>query len=44
MNHGIGKVPILQGLTGIVSGGDPPNDIAPAGVGGIDTQMTQPLP
>jgi hypothetical protein len=44
MNHGIGKVPILQGLTGIVSGGDPPNNIAPAGVGGIDTQITQPLP
>lgn len=43
-NHGIGKTPILQGLTGIVSGGDPPNNIAPVGVGGIDQTMTQPLP
>lgn len=44
MNHSIGKTPILQGLTGVVSGGNPPNDIAPAGVSGIDTQMTHPLP
>ena len=43
-NHSIGKTPILQGLTGIVSGGDPPNNIAPTGVGGIDQSMTQPLP
>ena len=43
-NHSIGKTPILQGLTGIVSGGDPPSNIAPTGVGGIDKTMTQPLP
>ena len=44
MNHSIGKTPILQGLTGVVSGGTPKDDRQPAGVNGIDRQLTQPLP
>lgn len=45
MNHSIGKVPILQGLTGVVSGGNPPKDLAPVKmVQGVDIPMAQPLP
>lgn len=45
MDHSIGKVPILQGLTGVVSGGNPPKDLAPIKtVQGVDIPMAHPLP
>jgi len=45
VNHSIGKVPILQGLTGVVSGGNPVKDLEPVKtVKGIDIPITQPLP
>tara|TARA_R110000764_G_scaffold202315_1_gene287564 strand:- start:7 stop:216 length:210 start_codon:yes stop_codon:yes gene_type:complete len=45
MDHSIGKVPILQGLTGVVSGGNPPQDLAPIKrIQGVDIPMAHPLP
>jgi hypothetical protein len=39
MQHSIGKKPILQGLTGLVSGGN-----APTPLEGVDVPMAHPLP
>ena len=42
--HSIGKTPMLQGLTGVVGGNNPPVPVKPVVAAGVDIPMAQPLP